>query len=51
MTDGTAELVEIDPGDGIWNRFFTVNPLVVIGTQEEDGSFDLAPKHLAMPLS
>jgi flavin reductase (DIM6/NTAB) family NADH-FMN oxidoreductase RutF len=27
-----------------------VAPLVVIGTQEPDGSYDLAPKHLAMPL-
>jgi flavin reductase (DIM6/NTAB) family NADH-FMN oxidoreductase RutF len=29
---------------------FTVAPLVVVGTVEKDG-FDLAPKHMAMPLS
>jgi len=34
----------------IWDRFFTVAPLVLIGSQEDDGSFDIAPKHMAMPL-
>lgn len=33
----------------IWDRFFTVSPLVVIGTREEEG-YDLAPKHLALPM-
>lgn len=35
----------------IWERFFAVAPLVVVATREEDGRNDLAPKHLAMPLS
>ena len=34
-----------------WDRVFMVFPLVIVGTKEEDGSFDLAPKHMAMPLS
>jgi len=34
----------------IWSSFFTVAPLVIVGTVEEDGSADLAPKHMAMPL-
>jgi len=34
----------------IWNRFFTVAPLVLVGTKEADGRFDVAPKHMAMPL-
>ncbi|MGE5636307.1 MAG: flavin reductase family protein [Nocardioidaceae bacterium] len=34
----------------IWDRFFAVAPLVVVGTLEPDGSVDLAPKHMAMPL-
>jgi flavin reductase (DIM6/NTAB) family NADH-FMN oxidoreductase RutF len=34
----------------IWDRFFTVAPLVVVGTKESDGTYDLAPKHMAMPL-
>jgi len=34
----------------IWDRVFMVFPLVVIGSKEEDGTFDLAPKHMAMPM-
>ncbi len=34
----------------VWDRVFTVNPLVVIGTKEEGGAYDLAPKHMAMPM-
>ncbi|MBT8315709.1 MAG: flavin reductase family protein [Maribacter sp.] len=33
----------------IWDRIFTVAPLVVIGTKEDKG-YDLAPKHMATPL-
>jgi flavin reductase (DIM6/NTAB) family NADH-FMN oxidoreductase RutF len=34
----------------IWGRFFSVAPLVIVGSKEPDGSYDLAPKHMAMPL-
>lgn len=44
-------LIELDPGSSIWERFYSVFPLVVIGTREADGSDDLAPKHLAIPMS
>lgn len=47
----TTELIELDTSESIWESFFTVFPLVVIGTREADGSDDLAPKHLAMPMS
>lgn len=43
-------LVSIDSDSPIWDRFYTVSPLVVIGSKEED-DYDLAPKHLAMPVS
>ncbi len=33
----------------IWDQIFTVAPLVVVGTREKQG-YDLAPKHMAMPL-
>ncbi|MGI9551712.1 MAG: flavin reductase [Aurantibacter sp.] len=33
----------------IWNRFFTIAPLVVVGTKEGSG-YDLAPKHMATPI-
>ncbi len=34
----------------VWDRFFTAATLVVIGTRDPDGGYDLAPKHMAMPL-
>ena len=47
----TPSLIELDIGSSIWENFFSVFPLVIIGTREADGSDDLAPKHLAMPMS
>lgn len=44
-----ARLVELEPEYPIWERFFTVSPLVVVGTREGD-HYDLAPKHLAIPV-
>ncbi|WP_035984821.1 flavin reductase [Leptolyngbya sp. KIOST-1] len=43
-------LISLDLSQPLWERVFTVAPLVVIGTQEADGTYDLAPKHMAMPL-
>lgn len=40
----------LDVAHPVWDRFFWVAPLVVIGTAEPDGSPDLAPKHMAMPM-
>jgi flavin reductase (DIM6/NTAB) family NADH-FMN oxidoreductase RutF len=48
-TDG-AGLIALGTEHPVWDRFFQVFPLVVVGTREEDGSFDLAPKHMAMPM-
>ena len=45
-----SELVSLDMSDPIWDRFFVVCPLVLVGTREADGSYDLAPKHMAFPL-
>ena len=42
-------LIELDTGKPVWPHFFTVAPLIVIGTKEEKG-YDLAPKHMATPL-
>jgi flavin reductase (DIM6/NTAB) family NADH-FMN oxidoreductase RutF len=44
-------LIELDVAQPIWDRFFWVAPLVLVGTREADGRHDLAPKHLALPLS
>jgi flavin reductase (DIM6/NTAB) family NADH-FMN oxidoreductase RutF len=43
-------LIELDVAQPIWDRFFWVAPLVLVGTREADGSHDLAPKHMAMPM-
>lgn len=42
--------VELETTRPIWDRFLWVSPLVVIGTVEEDGALDLAPKHMVTPL-
>jgi len=42
--------IRLDVSRPIWDRFFTVAPLVVVGSKEPDGTYDLAPKHMAMPL-
>ena len=44
-------MIDLNLDESVWERCFTVFPLVVIGTREADGSDDLAPKHLAMPVS
>lgn len=43
--------ISLDPALPIWDRFYMVAPLVVVGTKEPDGTFDLAPKHMVAPLS
>ncbi|MCP4976273.1 MAG: flavin reductase [Maribacter sp.] len=42
-------LISVDVNLPIWERFFTIAPLVIIGTKENEG-YDLAPKHMATPL-
>ncbi|MGD7652657.1 MAG: flavin reductase family protein [Verrucomicrobiales bacterium] len=36
--------------DPIWERAFFVHPLVLVGTTEENGRPDFAPKHMATPV-
>ncbi|MCL7971066.1 MAG: flavin reductase, partial [marine benthic group bacterium] len=43
-------LVKLDLDKPIWDRFFWVSPLSVVGTLEEDGTPNLAPKHMATPM-
>ncbi|MDX1673090.1 MAG: flavin reductase [Balneolaceae bacterium] len=44
------KMVPLELTDQIWNRLFTVHSLVVIGSREDNGDYNLAPKHMAMPL-
>jgi flavin reductase (DIM6/NTAB) family NADH-FMN oxidoreductase RutF len=45
----SVPIVTLDIERPVWDRVFMVAPLVVIGTREGEG-FDLAPKHMAMPM-
>jgi flavin reductase (DIM6/NTAB) family NADH-FMN oxidoreductase RutF len=49
-TDDTDPLIPLATDRPVWDRFFGVFPLVLVGSKEEDGRHNLAPKHLAMPL-
>ena len=42
--------VALPPGGDLWDRVFVPAPLVLVGTLDEDGTPDIAPKHQAMPL-
>ena len=44
------QLIELDVSQPIWERFFWVAPLVLVGTLEPGGAHDLAPKHMAIPI-
>lgn len=52
MTETQAHdnIVEINTAVPVWEQFFTVAPLVLIGTRDEDGALDLAPKHMVTPM-
>jgi len=43
-------LVDVDTSVPVWDQFFTVAPLVLIGTTDPDGSLDFAPKHMVTPM-
>ncbi len=52
MAENTREsrLIEIETDSPVWERFFTVAPLVLVGTRDADGSLDFAPKHMVTPM-
>ncbi len=43
-------LVTLPMDEPIWEHFFSVSPLVLVGTLEEGGGHNLAPKNMAMPM-
>jgi flavin reductase (DIM6/NTAB) family NADH-FMN oxidoreductase RutF len=48
--DHADKLIPLPTDRPIWDRFFGVFPLVIVGSKGDDGRYNLAPKHLAMPL-
>lgn len=50
LDSAPGDLVSLEIGHPIWNQFFCVAPLVVIGTTSDTGEIDFAPKHMVTPL-
>ena len=44
-------MTPLDLEHPVWEQVYMVAPLIIVGTREPDGTYDLAPKHLAIPLS
>jgi flavin reductase (DIM6/NTAB) family NADH-FMN oxidoreductase RutF len=49
-TPAQNDLVRLDPEEPFWERFYMVAPLIVVGTRNEDETYNLAPKHMAAPM-
>ena len=43
------DFITLNVKESIWEHFYTVAPLIVVGTKENNG-FDLAPKHMVTPI-
>ena len=48
--EARPDLISLAADRSIWERVFTIAPLVIVGSKEATGEFDLAPKHMAMPV-
>lgn len=48
--NSSSNMIKIAVDEEMWNRLYTVHSLVIIGSKEPDGSFNMAPKHMAMPM-
>jgi flavin reductase (DIM6/NTAB) family NADH-FMN oxidoreductase RutF len=44
-------MIPLELEHAVWEQVYMVAPLTIIGTREPDGTHDLAPKHLAIPMS
>lgn len=44
------DVVSLDTTRPIWDHFFMVHNLVVVGTRQPGTEYDLAPKHMAIPM-
>lgn len=49
-SERSGQLVSLPVDGPIWSRVFSVAPLVIVGSKEPNGEYNLAPKHMAMPL-
>lgn len=44
-------MISLELEHAVWEQVYMVAPLTIVGTREPDGTYDLAPKHLAIPMS
>ncbi|MGB5365754.1 MAG: flavin reductase [Polyangiales bacterium] len=44
-------MIPLELEHAVWEQVYMVAPLTIVGTREPDGTHDLAPKHLAIPMS
>ena len=51
MSTKESGFVSLSLDAPVWEKFPTVAPLVLVSTKDPDGQVDIAPKHLAMPVS
>jgi flavin reductase (DIM6/NTAB) family NADH-FMN oxidoreductase RutF len=49
-SEDSDKLISLPVDRPIWERVFCVAPLVIVGSKEPTGEYDLAPKHMVMPL-
>ena len=49
-TNNFKDFITLNVKESIWEHFYTVAPLIVVGTKENNG-FDLAPKHMVTPMT
>jgi flavin reductase (DIM6/NTAB) family NADH-FMN oxidoreductase RutF len=45
-----TNVVALDTSVPVWEQFFTIAPLVLIGTRDVEGVLDFAPKHMVTPM-
>ncbi|UCG26553.1 MAG: flavin reductase, partial [Chloroflexota bacterium] len=48
--EGYERIQSLDLAMPIWDSFFFVAPLVLIGTKDAGGGYNQAPKHMAFPM-
>ena len=47
--DNFDDFISLNVKENLWDHFYTVAPLVVIGSKEND-EYDLSPKHMVTPI-
>lgn len=50
MEENKPTLTPLNLEFPVWEQIFTVHPLVIVGTMDEDSVQNFAPKHMAFPL-